>query len=462
MKLPFYLLLTGLLLGVIPGKAQTLYRTACQGKLARLDSLLSQNDVNAQDANGRTMLHWAVACEQSEVIDYLLERGIYLNTLDHDGVSAMYMAVRFNNRPLFDRLLALQPNADWTTIEGALMVERAILDLNADFVEYLIALGVPINAQNKRGSTPLEIARKTKAKQIADLLLSQGADPSLMRQFKPAGAYMGEQSPGSTPLPFAPNFISTEEYEFGSVFNASGTEFYYGVDVRGKAETRYTALVDGYWTPPVTILSHEQYGYNDPFLSPDENRLYVISDQPPGAIGESKDHDIWYVEREGAGWSEPINAGPNINADGSNEYFISFTQDGTMYFSSNINAAADQSDNYDIYYSRFADGKFQPKVALSEAINTPAYEADVFVSPDETYLIFCSTRDEGLGRGDLYISFKNREGVWSEAVHMDDTINTSGHELCPYVTADGKYFFYTSNQDIYWVEASILEQYRTR
>jgi hypothetical protein len=32
---------------------------------------------------------------------------------------------------------------------------------------------------------------------------------------------------------------------------------------------------------------------------------------------------------------------------------------------------------------------------------------------------------------------------------MEDIINTENHELCPFVTKDGNYFFYTSNEDIY-------------
>ncbi|MEM7518879.1 MAG: hypothetical protein AAF368_18405 [Planctomycetota bacterium] len=50
--------------------------------------------------------------------------------------------------------------------------------------------------------------------------------------------------------------------------------------------------------------------------------------------------------------------------------------------------------------------------------------------------------------------------AWSTARSMGDAINTEGHELCPFVTRDGKYFFYTCNEDIYWVDAALLESYR--
>jgi hypothetical protein len=268
--------------------------------------------------------------------------------------------------------------------------------------------------------------------------------------------YLKQKPPTTTPEVFAPDIISQKsEYEFGSVFNKDATEFFYGVNINGKEEIRYSKLIGNNWSKPTTILSNEKFGYNDPFLSPDENRLYFISRRSLDGLERSKHYDIWYAERKGNKWSEPINAGPNINSDKS-EYYISFTNDGTMYFSSNKVGA-----NFDIYSSKFIDGEFEKPIPLSDSINSPNYEADVFIAPDESYIIFCGTRQDGLGSGDLYISFKNTDdGTWSKSVNMGERINTKNHELCPFVSKDGKYLFYTSNKDIYWVSTKIFEDYK--
>ncbi|WP_298516646.1 hypothetical protein [uncultured Kordia sp.] len=272
--------------------------------------------------------------------------------------------------------------------------------------------------------------------------------------------YLKQKPPSITPEVFAPDLISKKtEYEFGSVFNKAATAFYYGVDVGGNTEIRYTELVKNKWTKPKTILSNKKFGFNDPFLSPDEKRLYFISQRSLDGKSAKNDHDIWYVEKIGGKWSEPINAGSNINTK-NDEYYISFTENGTMYFSSNKRNSANRGQSFDIYSSKYIDGKFQKAVVLSEAINTKYYEADVFIDPKEKYIIFCANRPEGLGRGDLYISFKNADGTWTKSKNMGDKINTKGHELCPFVSADGKYFFYTSNQDIYWVSTEIIEELR--
>lgn len=269
--------------------------------------------------------------------------------------------------------------------------------------------------------------------------------------------YLGQKPPKKKPKIFAPDLISKKnEYEFGSVFNKDGTEFFYGVSTKNGEIIKYSKLEGNKWSIPKTLQIQENYGNNDPFLSPDENRLYFISQRPLNGTGNAKDYDIWYVERKGKRWSAPINAGPNINTK-KNEYYISFTNDGTMYFSSNK-----KNNNFDIYASKFVNGAFQEPVVLGDAINTESYEADVFIAPDESYIIFCAQRKEGFGRGDLYISFKEANGTWSQSVNMGTLINTKGHELCPFVTKDGKYFFYTSNQDIYWVSTEIFKNYRKK
>jgi hypothetical protein len=75
-------------------------------------------------------------------------------------------------------------------------------------------------------------------------------------------------------------------------------------------------------------------------------------------------------------------------------------------------------------------------------------------------MIFCTNRQDGLGRGDLYISFKNEEDNWTTAVNMGSEINSELHQLCPFVSADGQYLFFTSNGDIFWVDAKIIGNYR--
>ncbi len=275
-----------------------------------------------------------------------------------------------------------------------------------------------------------------------------------------AQKYLGQPLPGPVPAVFAPGLISTQgQTEFGSIFSKDGTEFFYAAEPGGKAEIRYMKLENGKWSAARTIMVHDIYSYNDPFLTPDEKRLYFISNMPMSGSGEKKDYDIWYIERRGNGWSKAVNAGDQINSAG-NEYYISFTKTGTMYFSSNRNATDEKKENHDIYTSRNVNGVFQAPVKLPEAINTQYYEADVFVDPGENFVIFCANKPGGSGGGDLYISYKKANGAWQPAKNLGKEINAERYEFCPFVTADGKYLFYTKGDEIYWVDSKFLKDLR--
>lgn len=275
-----------------------------------------------------------------------------------------------------------------------------------------------------------------------------------------SSSYLNQKPPGLTPEKFAVGVVSLpDQYEFGSIFSLDGNEFYYAANVGERAEIRMMKLTNEGWSKPKRVINNDIFSFNDQFFSPDEGRLYFISDMPLNGKGDKKDYDIWFIKREGDGWSAPINAGKVINSD-KNEYYVSFTQNGTMYFSSLVETSEAKINSYDIYASKQVNGVFQKPVRLSANVNSDHYEADVFVAYDESYLIFCGDRPDGLGHGDLFISFRNADGTWTKAKNLGKTINTPGHELCPFVTKDGKYFFYTSNKDIYWVDAALLKTFR--
>src|SRR5688500_11501391 len=114
--------------------------------------------------------------------------------------------------------------------------------------------------------------------------------------------YFNEIPPGTTPAVFAHGKVSRpDQFEFGADFSKDRSEFYYGVAINGKAETRMMKFKNGSWTPPVTILIHDVYSYNDPFLSPDEKKLFFISDRPLNGLGPKKDYDIWRSEERRVG-----------------------------------------------------------------------------------------------------------------------------------------------------------------
>ena len=54
----------------------------------------------------------------------------------------------------------------------------------------------------------------------------------------------------------------------------------------------------------------------------------------------------------------------------------------------------------------------------------------------------------------------SRTGNWSEAYSLGSTVNTKWNDICPSLSPDGKYLFYMSKADIYWVSTEIIAELR--
>ena len=268
------------------------------------------------------------------------------------------------------------------------------------------------------------------------------------------GEYLGQKPPGTTPEVFAPGIVSTSRGEFNAAFSPDGKEFYFSVNEPSGRETMmFMTRKNNQWTSPQSVPFVSSQNDCDPFFSFDGSRLYFISTRPKKKRAGSRDWDIWYVEKTGAGWSEAINIGPPVNSD-VDEYYVSLTKDGIIYFASN---RAGGLGSFDIYKSRLVDGHYTKPENLGASINTEYLEHDPFIAHDESYMLFTSVdRPGGFGSGDLYISCRKKDGTWTKSNNLGKAFNTSGYDFCPMVSPDGKYFFFTKRGDIYWVSMEAI------
>lgn len=262
---------------------------------------------------------------------------------------------------------------------------------------------------------------------------------------------LGGTPPVHTPIKFGAGTISRpDRYEYGTTFSPDGKHFFFGVDLDHRAEIRVSRWRDDRWSESETFLAGDTTSYNDPMMSADGKRLYFITDQESG----DGRFDIAYVERTDDGWSGVRVASGLSTA--ANEYFWSESASGEQFFARDI-AEPGSRPNFDIFHQDPATpGK---GVVLPDSVNSAYYEGDPFVSADGNALVFVSNRPEGAGRGDLYVSHRSPGDSWQAAVHLDARINTSGHELTPYVTPDGRWLLFSQDGDIHWVSATRLEAF---
>jgi hypothetical protein len=90
-------------------------------------------------------------------------------------------------------------------------------------------------------------------------------------------------------------------------------------------------------------------------------------------------------------------------------------------------------------------GTFGAPQPLPVVINADSGASNLFVDPDEKYVVFAAARPEGSAAGtlDLYISWRNDEGDWTTPRNVGPDVNTTGTEFCPFVSRDGRFLFFT-------------------
>jgi len=120
----------------------------------------------------------------------------------------------------------------------------------------------------------------------------------------PKREYFGQKPSGKKPKIFAPGFISTGKAELNSVFTPDGREFYFAIYTPGRGCKMYFTKDNGSgWSQPEPVPFSSQYSDVDMCITPDGTRMYFGSTRPVNGI-EQKDSKIWYVDREGDGWSK--------------------------------------------------------------------------------------------------------------------------------------------------------------
>ncbi|MDP3113728.1 MAG: OmpA family protein [Candidatus Cloacimonadaceae bacterium] len=122
-----------------------------------------------------------------------------------------------------------------------------------------------------------------------------------------------------------------------------------------------------------------------------------------------------------------------------NEAFGSFAADGSGAY---IFGNYEQSKlDGDIYYSEY-NKKWSPPDNI-----LPLNSSQVDTHPmvyDDSIVFFTSSRDDGFGGTDLYVSEKTG-GFWSSPQNLGPRINTSKNEQTPFLDYDGRTLFFASN-----------------
>lgn len=446
------------------------------------------------------LLQAAASKKYKRVIDYLLDRNVEIPNSDQAIGGLLYRSIIADHVRLLERLLGIKPdmlkgkeeywvnfvgekgatnilekfislnyNLDVKNYYGNSLIHQAAKNYNLGMVKLLVTNGQDIDAKNSIDQTALHISKEKGFHEISSYLIQQGASekPYIFPKLK--GPYLGQETPREEPMIFAKGIVSIEGSEHSPpVFSNDGKEVFWSAEYPMKIykmvyeKNRWSAPKKAQFNYGNVISGIEPvFSSAEPTFSSDNKKLFFISERSMDGLSKIDEkygmEYIWYVEKEINGWSKAKYLNGNVNKNPMH-WTISLNNENTIYFSSKQETVY---GSYDIYKSTLKNGEYQTPINIGNTINTELLETCPFIARDNSYLIYSiRNHPNGIGSFDLFISYRTSNGDWTKGINLGKKINSRANDLTPQVTPDGKYLFYTSSGDIYWVDTSFIEKLR--
>jgi outer membrane protein OmpA-like peptidoglycan-associated protein len=263
--------------------------------------------------------------------------------------------------------------------------------------------------------------------------------------------------------PLSANINTGINNEYCPVISADNRTLYFCRRTNQEDVLSSRRDANGEWQKYQVCKGLDSYENEAPLaLSADGNMLLIF-----------RGGKLYFSEKTADGsWTTGKNISPNINAstwqgegtlstDGKIIIFESVNRDETIGLKSfgNANFFASSKENIDLFISfKTGENEWSKALNLSQVINTPFVERSPFLHPDTKSLYFCSAGHGGLGDLDLYKTTRLDSTWlhWSKPVHVGKEMNTVGQDWGYKVSTDGRYAYYSSNQDI-WMATSLPE-----
>jgi outer membrane protein OmpA-like peptidoglycan-associated protein len=193
--------------------------------------------------------------------------------------------------------------------------------------------------------------------------------------------------------------VNTEFHDASAGLSPDGSKlFVYRHSGKDGGDLYESTLFGLDWDPPVHMNKNINTKFHESSvsLSFDGRRIYFVSDKS-GGFG---DRDIYHSDMDIKGeWGMSKNIGVDINTKYGEEGVFMHPDGKTMYFSSQ---GHNTMGGYDIFMSKFENGKWGKPINLGYPINGPDDDVFFVVSGSGNRAYFSSAKQGGYGDKDIY------------------------------------------------------------
>jgi len=177
-------------------------------------------------------------------------------------------------------------------------------------------------------------------------------------------------------------------------------------------------------------------------FSIDRRNIFFTGCSWPNSHGSC---DLFKISHIGHSWGNPDNLGNTINSKYWDSQPILSSDGKVLYFASKRSGGFGGSD---IWMSKMQeDGKWGTPVNMGDSINTAGNEMAPYIHADAKTLYFSSDTHAGLGGYDLFISRKNDKNIWSYAENLGSPINTNENEINIFISIDASKAWISSDRE---------------
>lgn len=164
-----------------------LHLAARHGRVDAARSLIERcdsQDINAQDASGRTPLHAAIAADSLGVFECLVRnRFTDINAQTNDGTTPLILAARVGTYSMLEELILNDCEVTKSDANGKTALHWAAATNNVDAIRRLLAVReTNKDAQDLAEETPLFLAAREGARGAVEILLSHNANKDISDQ----------------------------------------------------------------------------------------------------------------------------------------------------------------------------------------------------------------------------------------------------------------------------------------
>jgi Tol biopolymer transport system component len=255
----------------------------------------------------------------------------------------------------------------------------------------------------------------------------------------------------ATVTAFVPDAIaSTARHNIAPAFAPDGQSVYFTEATDEKTSDRIVVSrwAAGHWLTPQTAPFSGHDCDLEPAFAPSgkylifaSNRSVTPSGRPldghyNGKLFPSAGGHLWKVALKNGAWQKPRQLSSAINVNDA-VFSPAVTADGSLYFM----RADDGGGVFHIYRSQFRHGRYETPVRAAFS-NTTFADYDPAVAPDESFLIFSSSRPPAPHVTDLFIVFRTANG-WSDPVDLRVALSGDVHGIEARLSPDLKTLYFT-------------------